>query len=104
MHSVTVIGRGGSARPHSRTPHGSLVESAVDSSESRDDIDEVVDCPSTSSAARALAAARVFSGTSCTGDMQAGVVGMNSLILIPRQAPHTKLIFKIELFEATTEE
>ena len=26
-------------------------------------------------------------GTSCTGDMQAGVIGMNSLILIPRLAP-----------------
>ena len=30
VHSITVADRGGSARPHSRTSHGLLFESAVD--------------------------------------------------------------------------
>jgi hypothetical protein len=67
LHSVTVVGRGGSARPHSRTFHGSLLEPAVTSLAAEpapgsiDDIDEDVDRPSpTSRAAAALAAAWAF--------------------------------------------
>jgi hypothetical protein len=73
-HSVTVVGRGGSTRPHSRTPHRSLLEPAVTSLAaepapgSLDDIDEDVDRPSpSSSAAAALAAARAFSAASRSG-------------------------------------
>jgi hypothetical protein len=74
LHSVTVVGRGGSARPHSRTSHGSLLEPAVTSLAaepalwSLDNIDEDVDRPSPSSrAAAALAAARAFSAASRSG-------------------------------------
>ncbi len=70
----TVVGRGGSARPHSRKHHGSLIEPAVTSLAaepapgSLDDIDEEVDQPSPSnSAAAALAAARAFSAASRSG-------------------------------------
>jgi hypothetical protein len=66
-HNATVVGRGGSACPHSRTSHGSLREPAVTSLAaepapgSLDDIDEDVDRPSpSSSAAAALTAARAF--------------------------------------------
>ncbi len=58
--SVTVVGRGGSAHPHSRTSHGSLLEPAITSltaepaPRSLDDIDEDVDRPFPSSAAATI--------------------------------------------------
>ncbi len=73
LHSATVVGRGGSARPHSHTYHGSLLEPAVPSlaeelaQGSLDDIDVEVDRPSPSSAAAALAAARAFSAALRSG-------------------------------------